>query len=403
MSDKPIILIFSFDLMSHFFRSLRVAIALNDQYEVYMNWSDKYAYWLNKSGLKTFSCIDLNAESASKKTEKFDFSWLNANALEAVFLGQVKVIKEYKPTLVIGDTSFTLKMAAEATEVQYLSILNAYSTRYYEFTRRLSPKHWAAPLINWLPNVLLLPMVRVGEAWNFSLILKEFNKVRTKYKLQKTTYYLEELSGNKNVLCDLPEIYPQKNLADNFKFIGPLFYNRDMPDSTILEKLNPNKSTILITMGSSKEWEHFQFLNMEEFSIYNVIVVGENKNVLHSPFLLKIPFLNFEEVLPKVDLVICHGGNGTLYHALFNKVPVICHQSHLEQTWNIQRIEEMGYGQSLNKINPKTIHIIINYWMDKKHSIQWNLNFGLFNEEFQDNLLLKIVGETNKTEEVIHT
>ena len=141
MSDKSLILVFPFDLMSHFFGSLRVAVSLNDHYEVYMKWSDKYAYWLKKSGLQTFNCVDLNAETALEKTGEFDFSWLNASALEAVFLEQVKVIKEYNPTLVIGDTSFTLKMAAEATGVHYLSILNGYSTRYYKLTRKLSPNH----------------------------------------------------------------------------------------------------------------------------------------------------------------------------------------------------------------------------------------------------------------------
>ncbi|MFC2113008.1 glycosyltransferase [Bacteroidota bacterium] len=396
MSDKSLILVFPFDLMSHFFRSLRVAVSLNDHYEVYMKWSDKYAYWLKKSGLQTFNCVDLNAETALEKTGEFDFSWLNASALEAVFLEQVKVIKEYNPTLVIGDTSFTLKMAAEATGVHYLSILNGYSTRYYKLTRKLSPNHPAARLINWLPDVLLLQIVRIGEAWNFSLILKEFNKVRAKYKLQKTTHFLEELTGNNNVICDLPEIFPQKNLPNTFHFIGPLFHNNEMSGSTILEKLNSNKKTILITMGSSKEWERFKFLNMEEFAKYNVIVVGENNSVMHASFLLKTPFVNFNEVLPKVDLVICHGGNGTVYNALLNKVPVLCHQSNLEQTWNVNRIEELGYGQSLNKINPENTHIVINDWIGKKTRIQWNLNFSAFNNDFQNNLLLKIVSAKNK-------
>ena len=261
MSDKPVILFFAFDLMSHFFRSLRVAIALKDHYEVYMNGSDKYAYWLNKSGLKTFDCIELDAENALDKTGKFDFSWLNASALESVFLEQVKVMKAYKPALVIGDTSFSLKMAAEASGVEYLSILNGYSTRYYQLTRRLSSEHPVAPKINWLPDIFLLPMVRMGEAWNFAQILKEFNKVRAKYKLQKTTHYLEELAGNENVICDLPEIFPQRNLPGNFRFIGPLFYKNGMKGDPVLEKRDPNKKTILITMGSSREWEHFTFFN----------------------------------------------------------------------------------------------------------------------------------------------
>ena len=391
MSEKPVILFFPFDLMSHYFRSLRIAIFLNDHYDVYMKWSAKYDYWLKKSGLKTFKCIDFDAEVALERTGEFDFSWLNADALETIFLDQVRVIREYNPSLVIGDTSFTLKMASEAAGVQYLSVLNGYSTRFYKYTRRLSPGHPAESLMKWLPDVLLLPIIRTGEAWNFLLILREFNKVRAKYKLRKTIHYLKELSGNQNVICDIPEIFPQRNLPDNFQFIGPLFFKTRVTNSTILEKIDPNKKTILLPLGSSKEWERLRFFNREEFSIYNVIVVGDKNNVMNSSFLLKTPFVDFDEVLPEVDLVICHGGNGTLNQALFNKVPVLCYQSHLEQTWNVHRIEQLGYGQSLNNIEPEDIHILINEWMDKKSKIRWNLNFEDFNSDLQNDLLLKII------------
>ena len=250
-------------------------------------------------------------------------------------------------------------------------------------------------MISWLPDFLYLPLVRIGEAWNFLLILQEFRKVRTKYKLRKTHHYLEELEGTENIICDLPEIFPQKKLPANFRFIGPLFYKSDSTSGAILEKLNPNKKTILITLGSSKEWERFKFFNREEFSRYNVIVAGENSNVLHASFLLKMPFINFEEVLPKVDLVICHGGNGTLYQAFFNKVPVLCRPYHMEQTWNVHRIEELGYGQSLNNTNPKNIHAFISEWMGKKSGIKWNLDFDAFNNDFQDDLLVKMASAGN--------
>lgn len=396
MSDNPVILFFPFDLMSHYFRSLRVAISLKDHYEVYIKWSDKFAYWINKSGIRTFNCIDINAETALEKTGKFDFTWLNACDLETIFLEQVKVINEYKPAWVIGDTSFTLKMAAEASGVQYLSILNGYSTRYYEYTRMLSPWHPAAPFISWLPYDLRLKLIRIGETCYYLLILREFNKVRAKHKLRKAAHYLEELTGDKNVICDLPEIFPQNNLPENFQFIGPIFYNNDSTGTTILEKLDSNKKTILLTLGSSKKWDCFEFLNREEFSVYNIIVVGDKKNVLHASFVLKTSFVNFNEVLPEVDLMICHGGNGTLYHALFNQVPVLCHEFNLEQTWNAQRIEELGYGQSLNNIHKKNTHSIIKYWLDKKSGIQWNLDFGAFNNGIQNNLLHNVLRARNE-------
>ena len=106
---------------------------------------------------------------------------------------------------------------------------------------------------------------------------------------------------------------------------------------------------------------------------------------------MKVPFVNYEEVLPQVDLVICHGGNGTIYHALKNKVPVLCLEFHLEQTWNIQRMEELGYGQNLIKVHPSKVHQVVLHWLEKKSSIQWNLDFHAFNQDVQNSLLQQIV------------
>jgi UDP:flavonoid glycosyltransferase YjiC (YdhE family) len=97
--------------------------------------------------------------------------------------------------------------------------------------------------------------------------------------------------------------------------------------------------------------------------------------------------------LPEVDLVICHGGNGTLYHALKNKVPVLCLEAHLEQTWNIHRMEELGYGQALDNRNPANIHHVVLEWLEKKSTISWDLNFEAFSQDIQDQLLLKITSE----------
>jgi len=387
MQEKPKVLIFPFELMSHYFRSIRFALELKDYFDIYIRQSDKYSNWIKEAGLKTFNCIDLIAETALEKIGNFDFSWLNAKDLETVYLEQRKVINEFNPVFVIGDTSFTLKMAAETTKTQYLSILNGYSTKYYKFTRMLAPSHPVFPFISWFPDFLLEPMVKLGEAYNFSNILKEFNKVRSKYELDKSDYYLDELSGNMNFICDLPELFPQKNLPDNYYFIGPLFPENTKNEKQLIERLNSNKETILVTIGSSKEWHHLSFLNNDIFSKFNIIVVGDKSNILSAPFFIKTSFVNFNEILPKVDLVICHGGNGTLYNALIHKIPVLCYESHLEQTWNVQRIYDLGYGESLNNIKTKNIFLLIDKWIKKKSSIYWNLNFLSYNSEKQKEII----------------
>jgi UDP:flavonoid glycosyltransferase YjiC (YdhE family) len=125
-------------------------------------------------------------------------------------------------------------------------------------------------------------------------------------------------------------------------------------------------------------------------------VTGHESHGINAPFLIKAPFISFDDILPKVDVVVCHGGNGTIYQAMLHKVPVLCGPSHLEQTWNAQRVEELGYGQSIHSIHPDRIHAVICDWIEKKSRIRWDLDFDAFNTEFQNSHLLALVSRLVK-------
>ena len=57
-------------------------------------------------------------------------------------------------------------------------------------------------------------------------------------------------------------------------------------------------------------------------------------------------------VLNHVDLMICHGGNGTIYQALAQGVPILGLTSIFEQEWNMNRVEELGLGEYLSSMEP---------------------------------------------------
>ena len=44
------------------------------------------------------------------------------------------------------------------------------------------------------------------------------------------------------------------------------------------------------------------------------------------------------------DVVVCHGGNGTIYQALSNGAPVIGLPEFHDQEFNMQRVEALGLG-----------------------------------------------------------
>jgi len=154
------------------------------------------------------------------------------------------------------------------------------------------------------------------------------------------------MQGDENLICDLPELFPQKNLPANYKFVEPLIYHDPAPDNTWLARIDPAKPVIFVCMGSTGDWEKLKFLNDAQYSAFNIISAGDRSTVLTATHIISRPFVNLSSVLAISSLMICHGGNGTIYHGLLAGVPMLCLTSHFEQEWNVKALEKLGYGIS---------------------------------------------------------
>jgi UDP:flavonoid glycosyltransferase YjiC (YdhE family) len=125
---------------------------------------------------------------------------------------------------------------------------------------------------------------------------------------------------------------------------------------------------MLVSMGSTGSWEKIVFLNDPIFERFKIIASGDGCSTLRGPNIISRPFLNNVAIMDKIDVLICHGGNGTLYQALSHGVPALCITSNFEQEWNVQRIEELGLGASINDISDaKEIYKLIDLWITKRN------------------------------------
>jgi UDP:flavonoid glycosyltransferase YjiC (YdhE family) len=52
--------------------------------------------------------------------------------------------------------------------------------------------------------------------------------------------------------------------------------------------------------------------------------------------------------MKQCDLVVCHGGNGTIYQALQHGKPVIGIPTVPDQQFNMRRVESLGIGKMLS-------------------------------------------------------
>ena len=118
-----------------------------------------------------------------------------------------------------------------------------------------------------------------------------------------------------------------------------------------LEKLNPARPTVYLSLGSESLDGLVGSLGaLTEEGLQLVVAVGggqiENGMPLPDGMFLE-PFVNAERLLPRCDLVCCHGGNGTLYQALAQGLPVVAVATHGEQYCGARRIRQLGLGQAM--------------------------------------------------------
>ncbi|RYD54860.1 MAG: hypothetical protein EOP56_17990 [Sphingobacteriales bacterium] len=374
LSEKPVLMVFPFGYLAHYLRCIALARYLKPYYTVIFASHKAYDKFIEKEGFGSFHCTSLNEAEVLKKVRRFDFSWLAEEDLEDVLISQAAAIKAYKPAAVLGDACPTLRMATEMAEVPYISLMNGYMSQYYAGTRSLSRTHSIYPLMSLMPAAIRQVATNAGESFTFRKVHEPFRQLRRKYKLSLRHTYLEEMEGDHNLLCDLEELFPQKeNLPDNYTLLAPLIYDDHTSSKDILNRLDPAKKTIYVSMGSTGDWRGVSFLNDARLARYNIITAGDPDAVLNASHIINAGFVNVHDVFPHTDLAICHGGNGTIYQSLTHGVPLLCKTTHFEQEWNVDAVERIGAGLSLDDVAGIDNYMaIIAAWIDRKQSGRCN-------------------------------
>ena len=184
----------------------------------------------------------------------------------------------------------------------------------------------------------------MGEKFTFKQIHRPFHQLRIGLELNHLDNYLSETEGDLNYICDLPALFPQRQLPGNYTCIGPLVY-QGLATELWIDQLGADKPIICVSMGSSGDWKVLSFLNDPYYSKYTVVIAGYRGNLYTGSHILVKDFVNLQQLLAKASLMICHGGNGTLYLGILANVYMLCITNHFEQEWNVQALERNNHGE----------------------------------------------------------
>jgi len=195
---------------------------------------------------------------------------------------------------------------------------------------------------------------------------KLYLRICKKYDLpsEKSANFLL-IKDNLNLVFTSSYLQPCSNsFGKTFKFTGPSIYQRQ-EKADFLDKLNKNKKTIYISMGTiynDNASFYSDCINMFAKTNYQVIIslghrlTDKDLKEIPSNIIVKnyVPQL---DVLKKVDLFITHAGLNSISESLLYGVPMILIPQMYEQVLNAYRVQELGAGIYLKQkqVNPENI------------------------------------------------
>jgi UDP:flavonoid glycosyltransferase YjiC (YdhE family) len=254
------------------------------------------------------------------------------------------LLRSLAADVVLVDNRISSPTAAEALGRPCVSLMNVHVSRH----RRI-PFNSLRHILPAGPASLLDAADRwenaVEHVVYHHLVVSPMNRVRADLGLApRHGAAMEE--GDWTLFPDIPEFNPTTPLPPRTRFIGPITWRAGRSGSRGLERLDPERPTAYLTLGSGGLLRLMDNLSaLRRSPIQFVLAVGNDRPLPPAPSNVHLlPYVDVDRLLPQCDAVICHGGNGTLYQALAHGLPVAGFATHAEQSHGLKRIQELGLG-----------------------------------------------------------
>jgi len=162
------------------------------------------------------------------------------------------------------------------------------------------------------------------------------------------------LKGERTFLWDIPEFFPLPRKPDII-YIGPITWNHWQYDRMDIGAIADGKLPLAIiafgtcTAHASAAKRIIQILLDLGYQV--LVAAGGQKEFLNimpdEPRVIVHTFAPLHKLTPHASLLICHGGQMTVFEALQNKIPVLVMPFQPEQAHSGVCLERIGCGRRL--------------------------------------------------------
>ena len=342
--------------LSHISRPLAIAQGLRRRgHEIIFAGESSKTRYIRQEGFTVLPLHEPDPELLYGNIRSGKLCFVSDAEIERMIEADLALYREVKPDLVLSDGRFSAPLSTHIAGLKHAAIVNVSSTEY-----RALPY---IPFFEQIPTGLIKRDSRLWRSLDsfnlwlemlvFDNVMSIFKKLSRKLGLTTSITATNCLAGKDlTLLSDVPEYFPTRNLPANYHYIGPLTWKSASEAPAWWPPDKGDRPLIYITMGTTGIGDFFHtaydlFKTSDMAAIVTTGGQAQGLETIKGKLYLE-NFIDGDLVMDECDLVVCHGGNGTIYQALQHGKPIIGIPTIPDQQFNMRRVEALGIGRSLS-------------------------------------------------------
>lgn len=256
-----------------------------------------------------------------------------------------RVLAEVRPDLIVGDLRWSLAVAAPKAGIPYAALINAYWSPYAVRDGFPLPDH---PIVKLLGVKLAERHFPRAMPAVFSHFARPLNDLRRRHGLAPIGSLPDVLTyGDHTLYPDVPELVPTSGAPPSHVYLGPVLWSPDVPLPPWWSKLDPQRPTAYVTLGSSGRAQALSSV-LEGLAAEGIQILlstaGRPAPASLPPHTHVAPYLPGDVAARRAEFVVSNGGSTTGYQALAEGRPVLGVPFNLDQYLAMTAVARAGAG-----------------------------------------------------------
>jgi UDP:flavonoid glycosyltransferase YjiC (YdhE family) len=351
-------------------RMIEIAKHASLDFNVYfVSYGGQFDHLIDEAGFELFNLSPFESPKEVERLWKIDRGEMfgqpySVKTLKERVSNELELFKKINPKVLVMGSVLSFPISARIANIPLVNVIPfALSRSYFNNNLPLLPDYpkWVNSILN-------------GLVYRLPLLTKNFNIVAKSYNLPKFRNIVSIWEGDYNLLTELPSLFKDIKLDDNWKFVGPIYANLagEVPQH-VAEFINQSEyPCVYFAMGSSANITVLKQV-IECFDELPLRIIAPIQSHINNVD-IKIPsnmlvtdWLPALKVNTLCDIAVIHGGQGTIQTACDSGTPFIGIGMQPEQSVNIEMIARYGSAINIsrNKISKQlitqSINELINY------------------------------------------